>query len=266
MSARPIHLVPSLCHICDMSLFKNDARLKREMPLRLGMSPADREEKHAEMAERLRVSLGALSVTKKRVKARYIGMGAMEMRVADGSWAHTSITPHVGKYRNSDAKIFMESTKLLRLVVLYGGHRDNRNVEDFMRLMDQKAQARVRAGGPHGTVSPATSRDALLLWMCVCVCVCLCLQGLRLPSGDAREHVFVDSRSTGDISRRLNDAMRGLDRKENAVLVLAMLPVGNEEAVRACALLGEARVGHQVIPGAVCACACVFGCRSGTTR
>jgi hypothetical protein len=38
-TARPVKLIPAYCFICDLSAFKADPMLKKDMPRQLGMDP-----------------------------------------------------------------------------------------------------------------------------------------------------------------------------------------------------------------------------------
>jgi hypothetical protein len=170
-TARPVKLIPAFCYICDLSAFKADPMLKKEMPRQLGMDPHSaffrcvcpsmsvlgremrgfycccdvpvREEAHREMAERLRVALGALSVSKSTIPARYIGMGQLDVF---GSSTRTDVDPMSGKYVLRGARMDSALWTFSRIVILHGNRDRNDSVEAFMRHFQAKARDKASRG------------------------------------------------------------------------------------------------------------------------
>lgn len=80
-------------HVCGCLLMCSPVSL-------LFMRCTDREAYHTAMAERLRVAIGALSVRKSTVPARYIGLGNVQLggpgRGDTKEWFDADVNPFTG--------------------------------------------------------------------------------------------------------------------------------------------------------------------------
>lgn len=100
-----------------------------------------REEAHREMAERLRVAMGALSVTKSTIPARYIGMGQLDVF---GSSSRADVDAMTGKYMLRGARMDPALWSLARIVILHGNRDRHDTVDAFMKHFQAKARDKVR--------------------------------------------------------------------------------------------------------------------------